>query len=117
MIIVIAARHVLILCVIMHTVHAHGNCCWAMHACVGVCVWACARRMPTVIAARRCMRVSDSVFGLVQGCMLVVIAERSCMHMHLVAHLNKVYGHGNCCKVMHKAYAHNHVCEAMHVCM
>jgi hypothetical protein len=35
--------------------HAHCDCCKAMHACVGVCVWACTRCMLTVIAARRCM--------------------------------------------------------------
>jgi hypothetical protein len=43
------------------------DCCEVMHACVGECVWACARRMLTVIAARRCMHVWESVFGLVQG--------------------------------------------------
>jgi hypothetical protein len=37
--------------------YAHGDCCEAMHACVGVRVWACTRRMLTVIAARRCKYV------------------------------------------------------------
>jgi hypothetical protein len=27
-------------------VHGHCDCCEAMHACVGVCVRACARLMP-----------------------------------------------------------------------
>ena len=50
-------------------VHAHGDCCKAMHACVGVCVWACARHMVTVIAARRRLHVWECVcvFQLVQG--------------------------------------------------
>ena len=37
--------------------YAHGDWCEAMHACVGVCVWACTRRVLTVIGARRCMHV------------------------------------------------------------
>jgi hypothetical protein len=45
--------------------HAHCDCCDAMHACVGVCVWACIRHMLTVTAATRCMHVSECVFGLV----------------------------------------------------
>ena len=42
----------------------HGDCCEAMHACVGMCVWACTRRMLTVIAARQGMftKVCVSVF-------------------------------------------------------
>jgi hypothetical protein len=67
------------LCVVMHKAHAHGDCCEAMHACVGVCVWACTRRMVTVIAARRCMRVCECVFGLVQG----------------------AWSHCDCCEAMH----------------
>jgi hypothetical protein len=40
----------------LYKAHAQGDCCEAMHACVGVCIWACTRRMLRVIAARRCMR-------------------------------------------------------------
>jgi hypothetical protein len=54
-------------CLGLCKVHADGDCCKAMHACVGECVWACARRMLRVIAARQCMHVWESVFGLVQG--------------------------------------------------
>ena len=48
----------------MNKAHGHSDCCEAMHACVGVCVWAWSRRMLTVIAARRCMRLWECVFGL-----------------------------------------------------
>jgi hypothetical protein len=68
------------LCVLMHKVHAHGDCCEAMHACVGVCVWACTRRMVTVIAARRCMRVWECVWAWTRR-MVTVIAARRCMHV------------------------------------
>jgi hypothetical protein len=89
------------LCVLMH--YGHGRSCEAMHACVGVCVWAWSRRMLTVIAARRCMRVP------------------------LVAHMIKAHAHGDCCEAMHalcwcvclslyKAHAHCDCCEAMHAC-
>jgi len=54
-------------CLGLVKVHAHSDCCEAMHACVGDCVWAYARRMLTVIGARRCMHVLECVFGLVQG--------------------------------------------------
>jgi len=47
--------------------HAHCDCCEAMHACVFVRVWACTRRMLTVIAVRRYMHVFLCVFGLAQG--------------------------------------------------
>jgi hypothetical protein len=39
-------------CLGLYNAHAHGDCCEAMHACVGVGVWACTMRMLTVIAAR-----------------------------------------------------------------
>ena len=54
---------VVVLCVLMHKAHGDGDCCEAMHAFVGVCVSACTRRMLTVIAARRCMRVLVCVFS------------------------------------------------------
>jgi hypothetical protein len=52
-------------CSLMYKAHAHSDCCEAMHACVRECVWACIRHMLTVTAVTRCMRVSESVFGLV----------------------------------------------------
>jgi hypothetical protein len=51
----------------LYQAHAHCECCEAMHACIGVCVQACIRRMLTVNAARRCMHALECVFGLVQG--------------------------------------------------
>ena len=39
-------------CFGLYTAYAHGDCCEAMLACVGVCVLACTRRMLMVIAAR-----------------------------------------------------------------
>jgi hypothetical protein len=44
-----------------------GDFCEPVYACVGVCVWAYTRRMLSVIAARRCMRVWECVSGLLQG--------------------------------------------------
>ena len=40
---------------LFNKVYAHGDCRKAMHVYIRVCVWACTRRMLTVIAARRCM--------------------------------------------------------------
>jgi hypothetical protein len=54
-------------CLGLHKAYAHGDCCEAMHACVGVCIWACTNRMVMVIAAKQCMHVCECVFGLVQG--------------------------------------------------
>ena len=54
-------------CLGLYKVHAHCDCCEAMHACVGVCAWACRKRMLTVIAARRCMHVLECVSGLVES--------------------------------------------------
>jgi hypothetical protein len=65
-------------CVRMHKAHAHGDCCEAMHACVGV--YACMRRMLTGIAVRRCMRVLVCVF-LCTRRMVTVIAARQCMRV------------------------------------
>jgi hypothetical protein len=59
-------------CFDLYKAHTHGDCCEAMHARVGVCVWACTRRMLTVIAARRCMHVWECVFGLVQGAYMLI---------------------------------------------
>jgi hypothetical protein len=42
-------------CFCLYKAPAHCVCCEAMHACVGVCVWVCTRRMLTFLAARRCM--------------------------------------------------------------
>jgi hypothetical protein len=67
-------------CVYMRKEHAHGDCCEAMHACVGVCVLLCIRRMVTVIAARRCMRVLVCVL-LCTRRMVTVIAARRCMRV------------------------------------
>jgi hypothetical protein len=50
-----------------------------MRVFVRLCL--CTRRMVTVIAARRCMRVWKCVFGLGQGAMLTVIAARRCMRV------------------------------------
>ena len=50
-------------CLGLYKAHAHCDWCEAMHACVGVSVFACTRRMLTVIAARRCMHVSECVFS------------------------------------------------------
>ena len=47
-------------CLGLHKADAHGDCCEAMHACVGVRVWACTRRM---VAARQCMYVWKCVYG------------------------------------------------------
>jgi hypothetical protein len=44
-------------CFCLYRAYAHCICCEAMHACVGVCVWACTRRMLTVIVVRQCMHV------------------------------------------------------------
>ena len=52
-------------CLGLYKAYAHGDWCEAMHGCVGVSVFACTRRMVTVIAARRCMDVWECVFGLV----------------------------------------------------
>ena len=42
--------------VLLHKAYVHvDNCCEAMHAFVGVCVWACTGHMPTAIASRQCM--------------------------------------------------------------
>jgi len=60
MLTVIAARlcmRVLVLCVLVDKAHGHCDCCEAMHAFVGVYVWAFTRHMRTLIAGRRCMRV------------------------------------------------------------
>jgi hypothetical protein len=54
-------------CFALYQVHAHCDCCQAMHACVGVCVLLCIRCMLTVIAARRCMHVWECVFCFVSG--------------------------------------------------
>jgi hypothetical protein len=35
----------------MNEAYANGDCSEAMHECVGVCVWACTRRMVTVSEA------------------------------------------------------------------
>jgi hypothetical protein len=35
-------------CLGLYKAHGHCDCCEAMHACVGVCVGACARLMPTL---------------------------------------------------------------------
>jgi hypothetical protein len=48
-----------------------------MHAYVGDCVWACARRMLTVIAARRCMPVLERVSGVYKA-----HAHGDCSHEH-----------------------------------
>jgi hypothetical protein len=55
------------LCVLVHKAHGHCHFGEAMHACGGERVLACTRRMVTVIAVRRCMRVWECVFGFVQG--------------------------------------------------
>jgi hypothetical protein len=65
--------------VLMPEAHAHCDCCETMHACVGVSVWACTRRMLTVIAARQCVRVCGSV----------------CLG------LRKAHAHCDCCEAMH----------------
>jgi hypothetical protein len=48
----------------------HFHCCKDMHVCmyVGVYVWACTRRLLTVIGARRCMHLWECVIGTVQCC-------------------------------------------------
>jgi hypothetical protein len=89
----------------MYKAYAHGDCCEAMHACVGVCVWACTRRMVTVIAARRCMHMWEFLCFCMQ----------------------QAYGHNDCCEAMNvcaylcvpmkEAYARGDCCKAMHVCM
>jgi hypothetical protein len=38
-------------CFDLYKAHTHGDCCEAMHACVGVCVWACTRRVHAHIGA------------------------------------------------------------------
>jgi hypothetical protein len=64
----------------LYKVHAHCDCCKAMHACVGVCICACTRCMLTVIAARWCMRVWECVFGLVQSaCSLWLLWSCACV--------------------------------------
>jgi hypothetical protein len=72
-------------------------------ACVAVCVWACTRRMLTVIGARQCMRVLVCVF-LCTRRMVTVIAARRCMRVLVL------------CVVVHKAHGHCDCCEAMHAC-
>jgi hypothetical protein len=44
--------HVCLYVCCMNKAYAHGHWCKTMHACVRVCVWACTRRMVTVIASR-----------------------------------------------------------------
>ncbi len=68
---------VLVLCVRMHKAHAQGDCCEAMHACVGVYFRACKRHMHTLNAARRCIRVSECVF---------VLCARRCFDVCMFVH-------------------------------
>ena len=71
-----------------------------MHACVGVNVWACTRRMLTVIAARRCMHVWESVFGLVQGaCSQRLLQGDLGMHFSEFAHQQGVIAAQRCMRV------------------
>jgi hypothetical protein len=49
------------LCVLVHKAHGHCDCSEAMHACVRVCVWACARCMLTVLFGRPCTYESECV--------------------------------------------------------
>ena len=65
-------------CFCLYKVHAHCDCCEAMHACVGVCVWDCTRRVLTDLFARPCMHVLERV--CVGACVL--------------------YAQGDCCKAM-----------------
>ena len=70
-------------CMFLLLYKAHGDCdCWeAMHACVGVYVWACLRRIVTLLAARQFTHVSECVFGLCTRCMLTLIAARRCIRV------------------------------------
>ena len=109
----------------MSKAHAQDDCCEAMHAFVGVCVWACTRRMPTVIfAARRCMHVWE----LCTRRMLRMIAARLCMHVWECASglvqgacsqsllLGDACVCQGVCLGLCKAHAPCDCCEAMHAC-
>jgi hypothetical protein len=87
----------------LHMAHAHCDCCEAIHVFVGVCVWAYTKRVVTVIAARRCMRVVVCVL-LCTRRMVTVIAARLRMMCASV------------CLGVYRAYAHGRFCEAMHAC-
>jgi hypothetical protein len=70
--------HVLVLWVIMHKAYAYCDGCEAMHACVGVCVWACTGCMIPVIAARLRMMCASVCLGVYRA-----------------------YAHGRFCEAMH----------------
>ena len=74
-------------------------CCDALHAFVGVCVWACTRRVLTVIAVMRCIRVWECVFSHERG----VCSQRlrMCMLVCVSVPMNKAYGQGHSCEAMH----------------
>ncbi len=58
--------------------HGHGDCCEAMHSCVGVCVRACAGCMLAVIAARLCMMCGSMCLGVYRA----YAHSRFCEAMH-----------------------------------
>jgi hypothetical protein len=92
--------HVSSVCLGVYKAYAHCDCC-EMHACVGVCVWACIRRMLTVIAARRCMRVLVCVFLCTRRMLTVIAARLACMCGSVCLGLYKAHAHGDCCEAMH----------------
>jgi hypothetical protein len=86
----------------LYKAHAHSDCCEVMHACVGVCVWACACRALTDLFGRPCMYVSECVFGHVQGAWSrSYLRGDACMCGSVCISLYKMYAHSDCCEVMH----------------
>jgi hypothetical protein len=77
------------LLVLMSNAYGHCDCCEVMHTCVGVRVWACARRMLTVVAARRNACVCGSV----------------CLGLY------KAHAQCDCCEAMHACVG---VCDKAH---
>ncbi len=63
-------------CLGLYEARTHCDCCGAMHACVGVCVWVCTRLELTC----DCCEAMHACVGLCMwactSCMLTVIAVR-----------------------------------------
>ena len=83
-------------CLGLYKAHGLCDCCEAMHACVGVCVGACARLMPTLPFLEG---VHVSVHE--QG----VRSARRCMYERMCVCMNKEYVHAKLC-----IYAHIRLC-------
>ena len=94
-------------CLGLYKAHTHGDCCEAMHACVGVCVWACTRRILTVIAAKQCMHVLLCVHNNASSFSHVYVHTDTIMPTRTFTHM-QIMPMRVCTKRSNLAYAYVH---------